>query len=78
VVSNKHFRGVINLYAKVTVRTGVVAQTVLAWGAGLWSWSRQLSGSALPPALQRHLTTFLASLWLPSLSHCGCPVLAKA
>lgn len=34
VVSNKHFLGVINLYAKVTVGTGVAAQTVLVWGCG--------------------------------------------
>lgn len=58
-VSHKHFLGVINLYAKVTVGTGVAAQTVLAWGAGCWSWSRQLSGPGLPPALRDFLALSL-------------------
>lgn len=35
IVSNKHFLGVINLYAKVTLGIGVATQIVLAWGWGL-------------------------------------------
>lgn len=76
-VSNKHFLGVINLYAKVTVGTGVVAQTVLAWrgqgsGAGAGSCQAQPSHQPSRNVLSLFLLLY-GSLPSPTVGALGLP-----
>lgn len=61
-VSNKHFLGVINLYAKVTQGTRMAAQIALApgGGAGTGAGSCQVQPSHSPS--RDFWATFLASL----------------
>lgn len=73
MVSNKHFLGVINLYAKITLGIGMAASfqshSVLALEVGVWvaaaaGWSRPCQSPALHPLhrLLHHLPPRCPSL----------------